>query len=86
MNIDKTNLRQSLREQVESPIAASGFTGVTKKREKWQAYINYKGKRYFLGCYEKLEDAVNARARAKQLVMEDAEKLLEFYQKSNLTK
>lgn len=77
--IANTSLRQSLSEQTESSRSASGYMGVTAKRDKWQAYITYKGKHYSLGCYSKLEDAVKARANAKQLVREDAMKLLEFY-------
>ena len=77
--IEHTSLRQSLEERVESTRAQSGYTGVTRKRDKWSASITYKKKCYYLGCYSKLEDAVKARARAKQLVMEDAEKLLQIY-------
>ena len=77
--IDHTSIRQSLEERVESKRAQSGYTGVTRKRDKWSASITYKKKCYYLGCYSKLEDAVKARARAKQLVIEDAEKLLEVY-------
>lgn len=80
MYIDKTSLRQALKEQVESTISASGYTGVTPKRDKWQAYINYKGKHYSLGCYTNIEDAVKARARGKELVQADAMGLLDFYE------
>ena len=58
--IDGTSLRQSIEEKVLSPQAESGYTGVTKKRGKWRAYIKYKGHEYTLGCYSKLEDAVKA--------------------------
>ena len=78
--IDNTCLRQALEDRVESTRSASGYTGVTRKRGKWQAYITYKGTRYSLGCYTKMEDAVKARARAKQLVQEDALGLLAFYE------
>lgn len=49
------------------------------KRDKWQAYITYKGKHYSLGCYTELEDAIKARARGKELVQADAMELLELY-------
>lgn len=78
--IDNTSLRQSLKEEINSETAVSGYTGVTPKRGKWQAYINYKGKRYSLGCYFDINDAVKARARAKELVIEDAIGLLNFYE------
>ena len=80
-NIEKTNLSQALKDTSQSAHSMSGYVGVTRKKEKWQAYINYKGKRYSLGCYDKLEDAVEARKRAKEKVMEDAEVLLEEYER-----
>lgn len=78
--IGGTSLRQSMDEQVHSTRSRSGYTGVTVKRGKWQAYIKYKGKSFSLGCYTKLEDAVKARARAKELVQMDAMGLLDFYE------
>lgn len=78
--IDHTSLRQALEEQVTSPRAVSGYTGVTPKRGKWQAYIKYKGRHYALGCYTDIKDAVAARARAKELVQADAMGLLDFYE------
>lgn len=78
--IGGTSLRQSLEEQVHSTRAMSGYTGVTVKRGKWKAYIKYKGQDISLGCYDKLEDAVKARARGKELVQMDAMGLLDFYE------
>lgn len=78
--IDGTSLRQSMTEQVVSTHAASGYTGVMMKRGKWQAYITYKRQRVYLGCFAKLEDAVKARARGKELVKLDAMGLLDFYE------
>lgn len=75
-----TSLRQSLEEQVFSTRARSGYTGVTTKRGKWKAYIKYKGQDISLGCYDKLEDAVKARARGKELVQMDALGLLDVYE------
>jgi len=75
-----TSLRQSIAEQVVSTRSASGYTGVTKKRDKWKAYIKYKGQNISLGCYTNLEDAVRARARGKELVQADALGLLEYYE------
>ena len=77
--IANTSIKRVLEDRVESTKASSGYTGVTYKRGKWQAYISYKKKCYSLGCYTKLEDAVKARARAKQLVQEDALGLLDLY-------
>ena len=78
--IDGTSLRQSIKEQVHSSRAISGYTGVTVKRGKWQAHIKYKGQHISLGCYTNLEDAVKARARGKELVQMDAMGLLDFYE------
>jgi len=78
--IDHTSLRASLEDKPKSDNALSGYTGVVPKRGRWVAQIKYKGKNYHLGTYSKLEDAVRARAAAKQLVMEDAQKLLELYE------
>ena len=75
-----TSLRQSIEEQVCSTRSMSGYTGVTVKRGKWKAYIKYKGKDISLGCYDKLEDAVKARAGGKELVQMDAMGLLDFYE------
>ncbi len=72
---DGTNLRQSLEDRVRNPNSASGYVGVQPKRDKWYAYITYKGVRHNLGTYTRLEDAVKARARAKEWVMEDAARL-----------
>lgn len=77
---DGTSLRQSINEQVISTRAESGYIGVTRKRDKWKAYIRYKGQNISLGCYSELEDAVEARARGKELVRLDALGLLDFYE------
>lgn len=78
--IGGTSIRQSMQEQVHSTRAVSGYTGVTPKGGKWKAYIKYKGQEISLGCYTRLEDAVKARARGKELVRQDAEELLGVYE------
>lgn len=75
-----TSLRQSMGDPIFSTRSASGYTGVTIKRGKWNAYIKYKGRNISLGCYTRLEDAVKARARGKELVQMDALGLLNFYE------
>lgn len=47
----------------------SGYTGVYRsaKSGKWRAQITFKGKTYYLGSYEKLEDAVKARKRGEEM-------------------
>ncbi len=70
-----TELRQVLEEKVYNPNSASGYVGVQPKRGKWAAYITYKKKHYYLGTFQNIEDAVKARARAKEAVMEDAARI-----------
>lgn len=79
-NIDHTNLRQSLKDEIVNKENKSGYIGVAPKRDKWQAYITYKGIRYNLGVYVDIKEAVKARTRAKQWVMEDAKELLKYYE------
>ena len=46
----------------------SGHTGVwhDKKRDRWHAYINFKGKHYNLGTHLTFQSAVNARKAAEE--------------------
>ena len=50
----------------------SGVTGVEwqAKKRRWRATICFKGKRRYLGSYDKLEDAVKARKRAEEELFE----------------
>lgn len=50
----------------------SGVTGVewVTRKQRWRATIHFKGKRRYLGCYEKFEDAVRARKQAEENVFE----------------
>ena len=75
-----TSLEKSLKDQQISTRSTSGYVGVTKKRNKWQAYITYKRQHISLGSYDKLEDAVKARAKGKEAVIEDATELLKVYE------
>lgn len=47
----------------------SGYTGVYRqaKSGKWAAQITFKGKTYYLGAYDKVEDAVKARKRGEEM-------------------
>ncbi len=78
--VEGTSLRQALDDKMVNPNSLSGFVGVQPKRGRWTAHITYKGVRYNLGTYSNIEDAVKARARAKERVMEDA---LILYEESN---
>ena len=79
-NIAGTSLVMSLKEDEKKADTLSGYTGVSPKRDKWYAHITYRGKRYNLGTYSNIEDALTARARAKELVMEDAQQLLKLFE------
>lgn len=55
----------------DRPIASntSGYTGVywNKRNQKWAAQITFKGKTYYLGAYDKMEDAIKARKRGEEM-------------------
>ncbi len=72
-----TELRQSMEEKIRNPNSQSGYVGVQPHRGKWSAHITYKKKHYYLGTFSKIEDAIKARARAKEAVMEDAARIYE---------
>ena len=46
----------------------SGVPGVewNMRKQRWQATICFKGKRHYLGCYQKFDDAVQARKQAEE--------------------
>ena len=50
----------------------SGVPGVDwrESRKRWRATICFKGKRYYLGSFAKLEDAVQARRNAEKRLIE----------------
>lgn len=46
----------------------SGYTGVAQTRSgRWRASITFKGKRYHLGTYDSMEDAVKVRWRGEEM-------------------
>jgi len=55
----------------------SGYNGVyqEKRTGKWRAQITFKGKTYYLGAYDKIEDAIRARQEGERL----HEDFLEWY-------
>jgi len=75
-----TSLEKALNDEVTSKRSMSGYVGVTRKGQRWQAYITYKGRRTFLGTFDNVMEAVRARAAAKEEVMEDAAELLRIYE------
>lgn len=61
----------------------SGVPGVDwlSKKQRWRAMICFKGKRRYLGSYEKFEDAVKARKRGEE---EYYDKFLEEFTAGNI--
>ena len=61
------------------PIATntSGYNGVyfNKKNEKWVAQIGFKGKTFYLGSFDDIQDAIKARKRSEEMY----EDFLEWY-------
>lgn len=50
-------------------IKKNSHPGVSwsKSKNKWQSYIQFKGKRIYLGTFEKFEDAIKARSDAEKI-------------------
>ena len=70
--IDGTSLAHTLSTRDKSKNSKSGYVGVTEHNGKWIAYIYYKKKPYYLGSFDNLDDAVNARRFAKERIRQDA--------------
>lgn len=68
MDGTSVTILESLRNRLIS-TNTSGYNGVyrDKKNEKWAAQITFKRKTYYLGSYDKIEDAVKARQRGEEM-------------------
>ena len=62
-----------LRSDVVYKTNTSGVKGVyySKKRDKWIAQIMFQQKCYYLGGYDRIEDAAEARAEAEEKIFGD---------------
>ena len=49
----------------------SGTTGVFRKRDKWAAKITWQGRTFFLGSYDEIEEAIEARRGAERILKEN---------------
>ena len=65
--VDGTNV-EMIRSKTIRSNNSSGVTGVhwVKQQQRWAASIGFQGKRYFLGLFERFDDAVVARQEAEQ--------------------
>lgn len=81
-HVDGTNL-DVIKGKVRSDNT-SGITGVSyyKSRDKWVARINFRGKNYNLGYYDKIEDAAEARREAEEVLFDP---MLEAHGKSPIS-
>lgn len=57
-----------IRNMTPSAANTSGYRGVyyESKFDRYRAQIKFKGKRYYLGTYKNIEDAIKARQRAEE--------------------
>lgn len=76
-NIDGTRVDVLRSKKIRSDNT-SGVKGVglDTKTNKWRAIITFKGKKYYLGVYFKLEDAIKARKMAES---EIHDRFVEWY-------
>lgn len=63
----------------------SGVVGVNwdKSRSKWQASIRFKGRKYNLGRFEYIQDAIDARQQAEREIFGEFLKWYEVYKNNN---
>lgn len=82
--VDQTCI-ESLKSKALHKNNTSGYTGVQKQRGKWVALISLKKHRYYLGTYERFEDAVFVRQRAEQLLHNQFVQAYESWNKKDET-
>lgn len=80
--VDNTCLSSIIAAKTPGVLNTSGHTGVyfDKRSKKWQAYINYRKKRHYLGSFEEKEDAICTRKEGEAklhdpVIMEHFDKL-----------
>ena len=81
--VDGTSITSIKARMNRPPISSnkSGYNGVyQKKNGKWIAQIGFKGKTYYLGSFNKIEDAVKARIEGEKMY----EDFIDRYDSSNL--
>ena len=69
-NIEDAIAACEAQERVDTSMSSantSGYTGVSKDKNIWIAYIGYQKKRIYLGRFHRFEDAVAARKEAERI-------------------
>ncbi len=66
-NLRECTLSENQQNRKINKNNSSGYTGVTKKRNKWLARINVNGKHHGLGVYDTPEQAHDAYLEAKKI-------------------
>ena len=81
--VNNTSLSAIVAAKTPSKKNTSGHTGVylDKRSQMWQAYINYKKRRYYLGSYKDINDAIRARKEGEAKLHDPA--IMEHF--ANLT-
>jgi len=73
INLQASSRCHNMQNQSLSSANKTGYTGVHwyKRVQKYIAYIEFKRKRYHLGYFKNLSQAVRARQRAKLIINKD---------------
>lgn len=69
--VDGTSLKMIFSDTIRRDNS-SGYKGVYWKKDRWAVRIQYKGKRYYLGSYDRLDEAVRVRKEAEEKIREEA--------------
>lgn len=73
--VDGTSLRMVFSDTIRSDNT-TGHKGIYIKGGRFAARIQYKGKRYYLGTFDKIEDAVSVREEAEEKIREACAEVL----------
>lgn len=72
-NLRDATCQQNMMNQVVRSDNTSGFKGISwhKQAKKWSAYINFMGKRKYLGLFDNIEDAKMIREQHEIMLFGD---------------
>ena len=60
----------------------SGYTGITFRKNKWESRICYNKRRYMLGRFDTLDEAISERTKAEESLKRDPNAFAEYYSKN----